>query len=109
MATKTRTTKTTAASKSPSSRNPALQPVRSPIKVTRAKPAANVFGAVTLTHPERVVFPADGITKLDVAEYYRQVMPWLLAGIGGRPLSVIRCPAGISGECFFQKHQNTGT
>jgi len=108
MATKTRTTKTTAASKSPSNRNPALQPVRSPIKVARIKPAANVFGAVTLTHPDRVVFPADGITKLDVAEYYRQVMPWLLAGIGGRPLSVIRCPAGISGECFFQKHLKPG-
>jgi len=71
-------------------------------------PAANAFGAVTLTHPDRVVFPADGITKLDVAEYYRQVMPWLLAGIGGRPLSVIRCPAGISGECFFQKHLKPG-
>jgi bifunctional non-homologous end joining protein LigD len=90
-----------------SSHNPAGVP-RSPIKVARSKPATNVFGAVTLTHPERVVFPADGITKLDVAEYYRLVMPRLLAGIEGRPLSVIRCPVGISGECFFQKHLKPG-
>ena len=77
-------------------------------KVPQGEQSANRFGAVTLTHPERVVFPADGITKLDVAEYYRQVLPRLLAGIEGRPLSVIRCPAGISGECFFQKHLTSG-
>jgi bifunctional non-homologous end joining protein LigD len=76
--------------------------------VPQSKRSANRFGAVTLTHPERAVFPADGITKLDVAEYYRQVLPRLLAGIKGRPLSVIRCPAGISGECFFQKHLTSG-
>jgi len=108
MATKITMAKTRKARKRPSSRNPALEPVRSPIKVARRRPATNVFGAVTLTHPERVVFPADGITKLDVAEYYRQVLPRLLAGIKGRPLSVIRCPAGISGECFFQKHLTSG-
>jgi len=79
-----------------------------PAKVPQGGRSANRFGAVTLTHPERVVFPDDGITKLDVAEYYRQVMPRLLAGIKGRPLSVIRCPAGISGECFFQKHLTSG-
>ena len=78
------------------------------IRMPRRKPGGNVFGTVTLTHPERVVFPADGITKLDVAEYYRQVMPRLLAGIRGRPLSVIRCPAGLEGECFFQKHLTSG-
>ena len=79
-----------------------------PAKARQGELPANRFGAVTLTHPERVVFPADGITKLEVAEYYRQVMPRLLAGIKGRPLSVIRCPSGISGECFFQKHLTSG-
>ena len=98
-----------ATKKSTSARRSTASKVASaPITVTRRKVAKNVFGAVTLTHPERVVFPADGITKLDVAEYYRQVLPRLLAGIKGRPLSVIRCPAGISGECFFQKHLTSG-
>lgn len=65
-------------------------------------------GAVNLSHPERVVFPADGYTKRDVADYYSAVMPWFLPGVSGRPLSVVRCPDGIGGECFFQKHLTPG-
>lgn len=63
--------------------------------------------AIHLTHPERMVFPG-GHTKADVAEYYIAVMPQLLASIRGRPLSVIRCPDGIGGQCFFQKHVSAG-
>ena len=76
--------------------------------MARDKHAANVFGAVTLSHPDRVVFPADEISKSDVAAYYREVMPWFLAGVENRPLSIIRCPVGIAGECFFQKHLTSG-
>ena len=59
---------------------------------------------VRITHPERVVYPGKGIRKLDVAEYYRAVMPRLLAEIAGRPLSILRCPDGTGAACFFQKH-----
>jgi len=59
---------------------------------------------VRITHPERIVYPDTDITKQDVADYYRAVMPWLLPEITGRPLSVIRCPDGAGGTCFFQKH-----
>jgi bifunctional non-homologous end joining protein LigD len=62
---------------------------------------------VKLTHPDRVVFDA-GYTKQDVADYYRAVMPHLLDGIANRPLSIIRCPDGTSGACFFQKHTLPG-
>ncbi|TDR44099.1 ATP-dependent DNA ligase LigD phosphoesterase module /ATP-dependent DNA ligase LigD polymerase module [Tahibacter aquaticus] len=64
--------------------------------------------AVRLTHPERSVFPADGITKQHVADYYAAVAPLLLAEIAGRPLSVLRCPDGIASTCFFQKHAGKG-
>lgn len=60
---------------------------------------------ITITHPERVVFPAVGISKGDVADYYRAVAPLVLAEIAGRPLSLLRCPDGAGGECFFQKHE----
>ena len=60
--------------------------------------------AVTITHPDRVVYPADGITKGQVADYYRRVARWLLPELAGRPLSLLRCPDGAGGECFFQKH-----
>jgi bifunctional non-homologous end joining protein LigD len=63
---------------------------------------------VALTHPERVVFPGDGITKQQVADYYAAVMPHLLPGIVDRPLSLIRCPGGIEEHCFFQKHEISG-
>src|SRR3546814_7579828 len=43
-------------------------------------------------------------TKGDVAEYYRSVARWLLPELAGRPLSLLRCPDGSQGECFFQKH-----
>jgi bifunctional non-homologous end joining protein LigD len=63
---------------------------------------------VAITHPERVVYPADGLTKGDVAAYYRDLAPWLLREVARRPLSLLRCPDGAAGECFFQKHHGAG-
>jgi bifunctional non-homologous end joining protein LigD len=68
------------------------------------KSASLKFGAVALTHAERVVFSADGHSKRDVADYYAAVMPQFLPGVRGRPLSIVRCPDGVAGACFFQKH-----
>lgn len=62
----------------------------------------------TLSSPDKVLFPGDALTKRDVADYYAAAMPWLLPEITGRPLSVIRCPGGIDGPCFFQKHHTAG-
>ncbi|MGE3314458.1 MAG: non-homologous end-joining DNA ligase [Planctomycetaceae bacterium] len=61
-----------------------------------------------LSHPERVVFEEDGITKLDVAKYYFQVADWFIPHAAGRPLSMVRCPEGIGGKCFFQKNRPRG-
>ncbi len=74
---------------------------------TRAAAAAGAADVV-ITHPERVVYPADGLTKGDVAAYYRAIAPWLLRDIAGRPLSLVRCPDGAAGQCFFQKHHGAG-
>ncbi len=57
-------------------------------------------GEVKISHPERVVFPADGYTKRDVADYYSAVMPWFLAGVKDRPLSVVRCPMASPRSVF---------
>ncbi|MDO1527253.1 DNA ligase D [Fulvimonas sp. R45] len=64
--------------------------------------------AVTITHPDRVVFPDRGITKQDVADYYAAVMDAFLPGVAGRATSVLRCPEGTAGDCFFQKHALDG-
>jgi len=67
----------------------------------RRRPAAP---EIRITHPDRVVFPDDGYTKQDVADYYASVMSWFLPGVVNRPTSVIRCPEGTAKACFFQKH-----
>jgi bifunctional non-homologous end joining protein LigD len=74
-------------------------------KATRGKKPAD---AIVISHPDRVVFPDDGITKQQVVDYYRAVMSWLLPGIADRPTSTIRCPGGIGSPCFFQKHVMAG-
>jgi bifunctional non-homologous end joining protein LigD len=74
---------------------------------TRATQAARPAG-ITITHPERVVYPADGYTKQDVADYYRTVMDWFLPGVIDRPTSIIRFPDGIEKPSFFQKHIPSG-
>jgi bifunctional non-homologous end joining protein LigD len=65
-------------------------------------------GGMRLTHPDRVVFPAQGLTKRDLAEYYADIAPHILPHIAGRPLSLVRCPSGAGDKCFYQKHPVTG-
>ncbi|MGY6662410.1 MAG: non-homologous end-joining DNA ligase [Glycocaulis sp.] len=57
-----------------------------------------------LTHPDRVYYPDEGISKRDVRDYYRSVADRLLPHAAGRPLSLVRCPGGIAEGCFFQRH-----
>jgi len=50
------------------------------------------------------VFSESGITKLEVAEYYALVWPLMQPHVTGRPLTLVRCPDGSDGSCFYQKH-----
>ena len=59
---------------------------------------------VKITHAERVVYASAGISKGQVADYYRAVAPWMMGELANRPLSLLRCPTGADGSCFFQKH-----
>jgi bifunctional non-homologous end joining protein LigD len=63
---------------------------------------------VRLTHPERVLYPEQGLTKRDLAEFYMGISEWILPHIIERPLSLLRCPAGRGKGCFFQKHAGSG-
>jgi bifunctional non-homologous end joining protein LigD len=64
---------------------------------------------VTLTHPERVLFPDTGLTKIGLANYYAQIAEWILPHVKDRPLSLVRCPDGQAEKCFYQKHVGVGT
>ena len=61
-----------------------------------------------LTHSEKQLDKSTGLTKRELAEYYLAVADYLLPHIGGRPLSVVRCPEGSTEPCFFQKHVGMG-
>ena len=57
-----------------------------------------------ITSRDRVIFPGSGQTKGHLADYYEAVAPLMLPFAADRPVSLVRCPQGIGGKCFFQKH-----
>ena len=63
---------------------------------------------VILSHPEKILFPDQGYTKQELADYYQQVSDWILPYIAGRALSLVRCPSGSGKSCFFQRHADQG-
>jgi bifunctional non-homologous end joining protein LigD len=75
----------------------------------RSRDRATARGArngVTITHPEKILFPDDGITKGDVIEFYRRIAPRLLPHLRDRPVTLERLPEGIGGgdkPHFWQK------
>lgn len=62
----------------------------------------------TLSHPEKIFWPAEGYTKLDLANFYRSVFPLLQPYVKDRILTLERCPDGLKGQCFYQKEKPKG-
>lgn len=72
------------------------------------KGGALLFEGVTLTHPDRILWEGQGLTKLGLAEFYAEIADHILPHIVGRPLALVRCPSGSEGGCFYQKHAFAG-
>ncbi len=70
--------------------------------------AAAADAGVRLTSPDRVVFPRQGVTKAHLVAYYADVAGRMLPFLADRPLSLVRCPQGGAGDCFYQKHDSGG-
>ncbi|HEY6820904.1 MAG TPA: DNA ligase D [Burkholderiales bacterium] len=64
----------------------------------------NEVRGVRISHPDRVLWPELGITKIEYARYCNEVGDWLLPHIADRPLTLVRCPDGVGGQCFYQRH-----
>jgi bifunctional non-homologous end joining protein LigD len=73
---------------------------------TMASPVAQERpeSSVKLTHPDRVYWPDVGLTKQGLADYYAEVWRLIAPFVVGRALALVRCPDGIGGQTFFQKH-----
>jgi bifunctional non-homologous end joining protein LigD len=61
-----------------------------------------------ITHPEKILFPADGITKGELAAYYEAIAPVMLPHLRGRPITMERYHRGIGSPGFFQKDVSKG-
>ncbi|WP_431046533.1 DNA ligase D [Roseateles sp. L2-2] len=66
--------------------------------------ASTASGQLRITHPERVIDPSTGHTKIELVRYYESVMTWMQPHLGRRPVAIVRAPDGIEGQLFFQKH-----
>ena len=85
-----------------------LREDKDPRTVQREKPVAgNRVGSIVVSSPDRLIYETPRITKLEVVRYYEAVGAAMLEQVQGRPLSLVRCPQGIAGKCFFQKHVGT--
>ncbi len=69
-----------------------------------AKTSATPRPDVKLTHPDRIYWPDAGITKEGLASYHSDVWRRIAPFVVNRPLALLRCPEGIGGQSFFQKH-----
>src|SRR5271157_303931 len=63
---------------------------------------------IVVSHPDKVFWPVEGYTKLDLIEYYNAIFPKLSPYVKDRILTLERCPDGMEGECFFQKQMPKG-
>jgi bifunctional non-homologous end joining protein LigD len=94
---------------------PAAQPSPRPSRASKGAPARSdeaatangghaVVAGIRISHPDRVVYPDDGVTKAAVARYYAAVADHILPHLRARPVALLRCPDGLGGQCFYQKH-----
>ena len=74
---------------------------------SKASRPGELYG-IRFTHPDRVIYADVGITKRDLAEYCAAVAGWMLPHLARRPLTLVRCPAGMGKPCFYQKQPPQG-
>ncbi len=73
-------------------------------KSTEGENRNTTIAGVTLSHPDKVLYPDVGKTKRDVADYIHLAAKWMLPHVAHRPLALVRCPGGRAQKCFFQRN-----
>jgi bifunctional non-homologous end joining protein LigD len=67
-----------------------------------------IVEGVRLSNPDKVLYPEQGITKSELAEYYVAVADRMLPHVANRPVTMVRCPTGSEKKCFYQRHAGSG-
>jgi bifunctional non-homologous end joining protein LigD len=84
------------------------KPTKAAKPIAKAKSKASSDAPVKFTHPDRVYWTDVEITKQQLADYYESVWDLMAPHVVDRPLALVRCPEGVGGQCFFQKHAAAG-
>jgi bifunctional non-homologous end joining protein LigD len=92
--------------KTPEKSSAAAKTTKTPAKAAKspAKKGETEIGGVRFSHPEKVLYPEQGVTKGELGEYYERISDWILPHLVNRPLTLVRCPEGRAKQCFYQKH-----
>ncbi len=90
---------------SPPDETPLRPSVTTEGRVRRRGRVVEVAG-VTISSPEKLLYPELQVTKEELATYYAAIADWALPRLGRRPLTLVRCPGGCGKKCFYQKHGN---
>ncbi|MBF9194740.1 non-homologous end-joining DNA ligase [Microvirga terrestris] len=94
--------------KAASKRASSAKPAKRASSAKKAKAGDIQVAGVPLTHPDRVLWEDQGLTKQELAEFYLDIGEWLLPHLVDRPLTLIRCPGGGEKKCFVQRHSWAG-
>ena len=63
-----------------------------------------IVAGIGISHPDRLIYPDLGITKIQLARYYEAVGAWMLPHVAGRPLTLVHCPDGLAASCNYLRH-----
>ena len=64
----------------------------------------STVAGVRISHPDRLIYPDLGISKIQLARYYEEIADWIVPHVAGRPLTLVHCPAGLAAPCIYLKH-----
>jgi bifunctional non-homologous end joining protein LigD len=67
-----------------------------------------IVEGVRLSSPDKVLYPEQGITKSELADYYVAIADRMLPHVARRPITMVRCPTGRQKHCFYQRHAGSG-
>jgi len=70
----------------------------------RVEAGDDMVAGVRISHPDRLIYPDLGISKIQLARYYDEIAEWIMPHASGRPLTLVHCPAGLAAPCIYLKH-----